>query len=294
VSVEFVIIGAGKVGRALACLLAKAGYHFVGAASRTLESAQAAARFAGGGEAADDPARLTPQADLVFVTTPDAAIASVCEALAASGALTPGAVVAHCSGALPSSVLRPAREAGCHVGSLHPCQAFASAGEAVRVLPGSYCCIEGDLAAVEALEEVARVLHMQIVKVPTSAKPLYHAAACVASNYLVALQHAAVRLQQAAGIGREAALQCLLPLVQGTVSNIERAGLPNALTGPIERGDAATVASHLHAIAHAAPDLLPMYRELGHLTVEVALAKGNIDRTAADELLHTLAPADRH
>jgi predicted short-subunit dehydrogenase-like oxidoreductase (DUF2520 family) len=288
-SVRFAVIGAGKVGKALACLLARAGYEFLGVSSRSMESARAARRFVGSGAAVADAARLTPKADLVFITTPDTAIASVCEGLAQGGALTPGAVVAHCSGALPSSVLESARAAGCHVGSLHPCQAVASAGEAVRVLPGSYCCIEGDLAAVEALEEVARVLHMQIVKVPTSAKPLYHAAACVASNYLVALQHAAVRLQQAAGIGREEALQCLLPLMKGTVSNIERAGLPDALTGPIERGDVATVESHVAAVAGSAPDLLPIYREMGRLTVEVSLAKGNIDRRAADALLQVLA-----
>jgi predicted short-subunit dehydrogenase-like oxidoreductase (DUF2520 family) len=286
--VEFAIIGAGKVGKALACLLAQAGYGFLGAASRTEESARAAKRFVGSGVATTDPTRLIPRADLVFITTPDAAIASVCLTLAESGALTPGAVVAHCSGALPSSILEPARRAGCAVGSLHPCQAFASAGEAVRVLPGSYCCIEGDLAAVEALEEVARVLRMQIVKVPTSAKVLYHAAACVASNYAVALQHAAVRLQEAAGISREDALQCLLPLLQGTASNLERAGLPDALTGPIERGDAGTVAAHLEAVAEAAPGLLPMYREMGRLAVEVALDKGSIDRAAGEELLRTL------
>jgi predicted short-subunit dehydrogenase-like oxidoreductase (DUF2520 family) len=289
VSVEFAIIGAGKVGKALACLLAQAGYSFVGAASRSLESAKAARRFVGSGVAASNPSDLAPKADLIFITTPDGAIAEVCESLVRAGALTPGAVVAHCSGALPSSVLLPAREAGCAIGSLHPCQAFASAGQAVRVLPGSTCCIEGDLAAVEALEEVARVLRMHIVKVPTSAKALYHAAACVASNYAVALQHAAVRLYEAAGIDREEALQCLLPLLQGTVSNLERAGLPGALTGPVERGDTETVAGHLAAIAKAAPDLLPMYREMGRLTVDVALAKGKIDCDAAEELLGILA-----
>ena len=224
-SLSFAVVGAGKVGSAVARLLGQEDYRFLGAASRSIESARKACDFAGAGEAAAEAPFITHKADLVFLTTPDDAIADTCRRLAAEGGFREGQTVAHCSGALPSTILEPAREAGAHIGSMHPLQSFATAEQALKILPGSYCCIEGDPEAVEVLEGVADALGCPPMTIPTEGKTLYHAAAVVACNFLVALEDAAVEVDGAAGIGREEALQSLMPLIKGTVNNLEAVGL---------------------------------------------------------------------
>jgi predicted short-subunit dehydrogenase-like oxidoreductase (DUF2520 family) len=219
---------------------------------------------------------VTLQADAVLLTVPDDAIAAVCASLAQADAFRPDTVVAHCSGALPSTVLAAARACGAGVGSLHPMQSFATAEQAVRTLPGSCCCVEGDPEAVSVLEQMARSMGAHVLRVATEKKPLYHAAGCVASNYLVALQDAALRLNLAAGISHEDALRVMVPLLRGTVDNFEKVGLPGCLTGPIARGDVDTVRHHLEAIESDAPDLAQLYKVMGRETIRVAQAKGTL------------------
>jgi len=285
---KFAIVGAGKVGSALARLLSAAGYDFVGAASRSLRSARRACKFAGAGRATADAATLAGEADLVFITTPDDAIASVCREVAAEDGFRAGAVVAHCSGALPSSVLGPARAGGAHVGSLHPLQTFATAEQAVELLPGSFCCVEGDAEAVAQLIAVAEALGARVLTIPTENKALYHAAAVTACNFLVALEDAALRMAEAAGVPRDEAMAALLPLIRGTVSNMEKVGIPACLTGPIERGDVESTRLHIEALKEHLPDLLPLYRALALETVRVALGKGALSAKQARQLRRVL------
>jgi predicted short-subunit dehydrogenase-like oxidoreductase (DUF2520 family) len=284
----FAVIGPGKVGTALARLLVGAGYVLIGIAGRTLASAQTACAFAGAGRPATDPPELTGTADLVLIATPDDAIRGVCDQVADAGGFHPGAIVAHCSGALPSTVLARARRAGAHVGSMHPLQTFATAEQAVVLIPGSYCCIEGDAEAVAVLTEAAHALSMTPLSIATEAKPLYHAAAVVASNYLVVLAAAAVKLDETAGIAREDALKSLLPLIKGTVANLGDVGVPIALTGPVERGDVETARGHLSALRAKAPALLPLYKVLGLEAVKVARAKGTLSAERAARLVKLL------
>jgi predicted short-subunit dehydrogenase-like oxidoreductase (DUF2520 family) len=124
--------------------------------------------------------------------------------------------------------------------------------------------------------------------IPTEGKTLYHAAAVMACNYLVALEDAALELAEAAGIARDEALEALLPLVKGTLSNLEKVGIPDCLTGPIARGDAETVRQHLRAIGERLPGLLALYKLLGRRTLEVALARGALGAEAAGALRELL------
>jgi predicted short-subunit dehydrogenase-like oxidoreductase (DUF2520 family) len=290
----FAIVGCGKVGVTLAWHLAAVGYRPGGFASRRSASAHAAAQAAGGGRVGREAWEAAADADIVFITTPDAAIQAVAESLAAHDGLKRGAVVLHCSGALASTVLAPARRAGAHTGSLHPLQSFAAPAFPHNPFQGIVMAGEGDAASVALGREIATQLGADFLRIETANKTLYHASAVVASNYLVALLAAAARLLEGSGIAPEATLKVLLPLVRGTLQNIEKQGLSEALTGPIARGDHATVAAHCRKIEESMPDLLPLYRLLGAHTLPLARARGGLDDAAVRALTSLLTSAEEH
>lgn len=259
------IIGAGRLGRALALAAARAGYPIAAAASRSPASAAALCAEAGGVPCATaaEAARLAPVAVLAV---PDGAIAAV----AAAVPWQPGQVVLHTSGALDSSVLAPARAAGAAAGSLHPLQTLVRPQDGPALLRGATFALEGDPAAVAAGHALAEALGGRPLVLAPGAKALYHAAAVCASNYVVAVAAMAERLWAAAGLPPSAAMPALLPLLQGAVANLGALGVRGALTGPIARGDTATVARHLAALAEKEPDLLPAYRALGREALRLA------------------------
>ena len=280
----FAIIGCGKLGATLAWHLAHIGYLPAGFASRRSASAHAAAENAGGGRVCRDPWDAAADADVVFITTPDAIIATVAERLAARGGVKRGAVVLHCSGALSSTILAAVRTWGGHAGSLHPLQSFAAPTFPENPFRGIIMAGEGDDEALALAREMASGLQAEFLSIETENKTLYHAAAVVASNYLVTLLAASMQLLESSGIAPEATLKVLLPLVRGTLNNIEKRGIVEALTGPIVRGDRGTVEAHCHKIRQTLPDLLPFYQLLGTLTLPLAEASGDADAAQLRDL----------
>ncbi len=277
------VVGCGKVGSALALLLKERGYPVVAVASRSPDSARKLARSLGCG-AYDRPWEATLKAGLVFITTPDREIAPVAELIAREGGFRSGQVVAHTSGAHASSELRGVREAGALAVSIHPLQSFADVAGAMENLPGSYFALEGDEAAIPLARQVVDDLKGHAFIIRAEDKPLYHAAACIASNYLVSLMHLATSLYGRFGLSREEAFEALYPLVRGTINNIRRVGPVNALTGPVSRGDVPTVSGHLPALERVGSLEFYLYRLLGLYTVRVAREKGSIDRGQARQL----------
>ncbi|MDH7497783.1 MAG: DUF2520 domain-containing protein [Syntrophomonadaceae bacterium] len=270
------IIGAGVVGTAVGVILHRQGWEITGVYDVRPEStAHLAAKV--GARRAGSPTEVARSADVVFVTTSDSAIQEVVSVVGREGGFRPGQVVVHMSGALSSAVLGAARDAGAIVLSVHPLQSFASVERAVSNLPGSVFSIEGDERGYEDARRIVEALGGEYFFISAAAKPLYHAAACVVSNYLVTVIDLGLGLMEAAGIPRRQALKAVLPLVQGTVANIAAVGIPAALTGPIARGDAATVQTHLAAMQDLYPQALPLYALLGEHTAQVAEAKGTID-----------------
>jgi predicted short-subunit dehydrogenase-like oxidoreductase (DUF2520 family) len=290
--VKVAIIGAGVLGTALGLLLRKAGYAIATVCSRTKRSAQLAAEVIGEGEVIGDPGLAAQGADLVLLAVPDRMIPSVSIQVVSGGALRRGAVVAHLAGGLPAAVLTGVRAAGGHRGSMHPLQTFAEVDTAVRSLPDSFFFLEGDPEAVEVLRTVVVALDGRPIEIRGEAKALYHAGAAAASNFFVALMDYATGLLVRAGVPSQDALGALLPLVKGTLANLETVGLPGALTGPISRGDVGTVRRHLAALESAPGDLLRLYRALGRKTVEVARRKGTIDAATTGALLEALSEGE--
>lgn len=279
---KIAIIGAGSVGTGVAVLLQRRGYQVVGVASRTPESAARAAerlRCPVG-----SPAGVAYPAQVVFITTPDAAIGEVAKELAHSRAVGPQHTVVHMSGSLTADVLRPVADLGAKTVSIHPLQSCASPERAIANLPGSVFSIQGDREAYPLAEQIVKDLGGETFHIDRRAKVLYHAAAAVASNYLVALLDLSQKLMQAAGMPEKLFLPALLPLVKGTLANVEGIGIPQALTGPISRGDVITVSDHLHSMGETCPQLIPLYIALGRHTIEVALSKGSLDRHKASLL----------
>lgn len=279
------IIGAGPVGTAFGYFLKKKGYKIAGIASRTLESAKKAREFIGEGDVSIDLITIAKKADIVFLTTSDNAIKEVCDKIAAGEGFRKDSFVFHTSGALSSAILESAKRVGANVGSLHPLQSLPNVKEAVENLPGSYFCIEGDVKAISVAKEIVRALEGKEITLNIEKKTLYHAGAAVVSNFLVATIDFGLELHESAGIGRKDSLNALMPLIKGTLKNIESIGIPSALTGPIARGDTNIIEEHLNAISKERHDLMNLYIELGKHTVNVARAKGTLKQDSADTLI---------
>lgn len=278
------LIGPGRIGQAVTRLLCEAGHEIVAVIGRDPARAKAAARFIGHAEAATtDPGRVSG-ADLVLFALPDDLIGPVAADLRHSGKLAPGTVLLHFSGLHPASILLG--EEGPALGALaiHPLQTFADAVVGVRNLPGTPCAVEGEAALLPLAEELVADLGGRPFVIDREHKPLYHAAACLASNYLVALTNAACELLGACGFGRDQAFELLSPLLRGTLNNLSTLGPVAALTGPISRGDTRTVARHLKAMEPLPADLNRLYRALGRQTANVARQKGTLEAKKEAEL----------
>ena len=274
------IIGAGTVGLALAIRLAGNGYEVVAVASCRHVSAEKLAKTIKGCEAFETNQSVADIADVVFITTPDAVISEI----ASTVQWHKGQCVVHCSGADSSEILQPARQMGANTGVFHPLQTMANIQQAISNIPDSTFAIEAEEPLLTILKEMAAALHCRWIEIKSEDKVIYHAAAVIASNYLVTLVKLADDLWETFGIPREQATQALLPLLKGTLNNIENVGIPQALTGPIARGDIETVKKHLSALQKEAPDALSVYCELGLQTIPIAQAKGKIDEEKANEL----------
>lgn len=275
------IVGGGAAGKGMGRLLRKAGYVVTGTANRTLRSAKKAAEFIGAGRAVADPLVIAPEADILFLTVPDGMIETMAREIARRRGVRRGTIVVHCSGALSSEILSSLRSRGASVASVHPIRSFADPGEAVRKFKGTFCAYEGDRSALAPIKRLIADIGGIGFEVRREDKALYHAGAVFASNYLATVVDAALKLFALCGIEKTLATRSLLTLAGGTLSNIGRVGLPAALSGPVERGDAATIALHLAALRRQAPQLYDAYARLGRLTVEIALKKRSIDTRAA-------------
>jgi len=288
------IIGPGKVGSAILALAAEAGYEIAYVAGRNRDRARRAADLVGSEIPAFSLASVPPTASLIFLTVTDDAIAEVSGLIDRSGGLSSARTLVHCSGVLSSEVLRRSIGANhCQVVSAHPLQTFPDLPTALKGLPGSFWFCEGDTRGLEDIIGVIEQVGGRPQLIPTAFKPLYHAAAVIACNYLVTLVDAALEAASSAGVGRAIALEALHPLMAQTVDNVVRLDTAAALTGPIARGDVATVNAHTELIRSRTPEILDLYLILARRTVALANRKGTLDKTKADQIVQILDETDQ-
>ena len=266
------LVGAGHVGRVLGRLFAASGaFALQDVLTRSPASAQAAVAFIGAGQACTDAAQLRP-AHAWLLAVSDDQIEPVAAQLAQTHDLT-GAVVFHCSGAKASTALQAARGGGALVASVHPIRSFADPQKVAREFAGTFCGVEGDVAALALLGPAFETLGARLVPIDGAAKTVYHAAAVFASNYLTTVLDAALRAYQAAGIPEAVARELAQPLATETLANVFRLGPAAALSGPVARGDLATVARQQQALLDWDDATGRLYGALVPLTTDLARRK---------------------
>lgn len=279
------IIGPGKVGTAIGVLAAQAGYPVAAVGGRHIEGAIQAAQRIGAHVRACGVTEAAKHAEIVLITVTDSAIESVCYDIARKNAFNRNSIVAHCSGVLSSDILSAARDScQCFVASMHPLQTFPTVDCAVNRLKGTYCFCEGDKEGLPVIERLAKRIGLMPISICSSSKVLYHAAAVFASNYLVALMDAAMKIAHLAKIENSVAWMAFEPLVVSTITNVAEMGLPQALSGPIARGDIETITAHLNKLELIDSSLASIYRTMGCHTVDIALRKGAITQDKAKEI----------
>src|SRR4051794_6966611 len=283
------VIGAGRVGAALASSLRRAGHEIVAAAG---ESDASRGRIADllPGVAVAKPTAVARAADVLLLTVPDDMLANVVVSLVGAGAIREGQYVVHTSGRHGLSVLAPAREIGARTVALHPAMTFTGTAVDLDRLDGCVFGLTAETPDRAFAEALVADLGGTSMWVPEEMRTLYHAGLAHGSNHLVTLVTEAMEILAAAGAADPAAT--LRPLLTAALDNALAQG-DAALTGPIVRGDAGTVAAHLEDIAANAPHTLPSYVAMARATLERALADGRLLPIRAYKIAGLLDAAER-
>jgi len=277
------VIGAGRLGTAVAVLLERAGHRLVGVSGRDETRGRASSHLPG--VPVLEPSAAAAAAELIVIGTPDDAIEPTVAALATS--LAPGTWVLHLSGSLGLDALLAARDAGARRLALHPLQTFPDVGAALDGLPGCWIAVTADDEEGARLgERLVADLHGVAFPLADELRPLYHAGAVFASNALVTVSAIAESLFSAAGVPDPRA--AMAPLQRASLAHVEALGAARALTGPAVRGDAGTIRRNLDALSRQGPDLIPVYVELARSALHLAARSGRVApaaRAAVEDVL---------
>ena len=264
------LVGAGPVATALAGALRLGGVPVLGLWARRPAPARAAGSTAGVAAFSSAPPDLLLEAEIVILAVRDQVIGEVAQMLAGTGLLGKRHVLLHCAGAASSrELLAGVAEQVGGIGTLHPLSAIADGKAAMRALRGTVFGVEGDERGRAAATALVGCMSGVVLPLDGSQMAAYHAAAALASNYVVAALDAAAAALASAGVDPEAAARAPVPLAEGAVRNVAAHGTTAGLTGPVRRGDAATVERHLDAL-RARPELAELYRALARRALDIA------------------------
>jgi predicted short-subunit dehydrogenase-like oxidoreductase (DUF2520 family) len=274
-------IGAGRVGCTLAWHCRRLGYPVAGVTDVKPKQAWVVYGLMKQRYERLSSRDVAAASEVLFLTVPDAHIGPVFESVRRW--LIPGTIVAHCSGAFGLEVFVRAKEQGLGTLALHPVQSFSSHSQAIRSLPGTFFAADGSATGLRFGRHLVRQLHGGWVVVRGPDRSLYHAMCVFASNSINALFDGAEEIAGELGISRRRAGLMLAPLARTVLDNIIEQGTGPSLTGPVERGDAVTLAAHLRALEKRAPKLVPMYRVMSERLVEMA-RRGGLDAAAVRKM----------
>ncbi|HOM03337.1 MAG TPA: DUF2520 domain-containing protein [Acetivibrio sp.] len=283
------IVGAGKVGCALAQGLENNGFNISGVYSRSDDSQQYLCAKVGK-TFENSISDTVKNSELIFISVSDNNIIKVAEEIGrkVDNDIIRAKTFIHLSGALTSKALRPLENLGAYTASLHPIQSVADKEKGWKKLYNIFYGFEGCKEALDYALSIVKSFEGRLIEIREQYKTLYHAAACIISNYTVTLSYAAHEILESIGFDRETANEAFLPLIKNTVDNIERLGSVNALTGPISRGDYSVVGEHVKELGKLDKELENMYKVMGRKTVEIAREKGTLTNEAAKELMKIL------
>ena len=264
------VVGAGPVATALAGALRLGGVPVLGLWARRAAPARHAGATAGVAAFSSAPPDILLEAEVVILAVRDGVIAEVAQMLVGTGLVTKRHVLLHCAGAAAArEVLGPIAPSVGGTGTLHPLSAIADARVAMRALKGTVFGVEGDDKARAMASSLVHAIGGIVLPLEGSQMASYHCAAALASNYLVAAIDAAAEVLAGAGVSPAQAAQALVPLAEGALRNVNQKGTTDGLTGPVRRGDAATIQRHLEAL-RSHDDVAEIYRALARRAVEIA------------------------
>ena len=265
-------IGAGRLARCLALAFARAGYPVTAVASRSAASARRLAIQIDHCAACDDPQQVVEAADIVFLAVPDDSIGTTAHTLRFGGNVAShhGQALVHCSGASPVEQLAPARDQGASIGGFHPLYLFGGELADLERIAGCSVTIEADGALKETLSALALALRCHPLSIPPGGRMLYHAAAHYAASFALCSLAECVALWRTLGFAEDDALRALLPMLAGTIETARDKGLPNALAGPVSRGDTGVVEKQLALLEGFGGDHAALYGLLTRRAVNLA------------------------
>ena len=276
-------IGAGRLGKTLCHLFAQ-HLHIGHIINCSEDSARLAVKFIGAGQARRVP---VDSADIWLIATPDNEIKAASAVLRTASVLRESDTVFHCSGALNAAELDIS---DCHTASVHPIHSFADPQQSISQFAGTPCGMEGNRSALDRLQPLFERVAAKPFVIDSQQKALYHAATVMTCNYLVSLLELGQKMLTAAGVSPQQGVNPLEPLIRQTLDNYFNTDATSALTGPISRGDTATVASHIQALQQQPNNWQQVYRALGNTTRAIAAKQGQASAenlSAIDRLLNS-------
>jgi predicted short-subunit dehydrogenase-like oxidoreductase (DUF2520 family) len=264
------LVGAGPVATALAGALRLGGVPVLGLWARRAAPARLAGSTAGVAAFSSAPPDLLLETEIVILAVRDPVITEVAQMLLGTGLINKRHVLLHCAGSTSArELLGPVAGQVAGIGTLHPLSAIADGKISMRTLKGTVFGVEGDDVGRAAAGKLVAAISGVVLPLDGAQMAAYPAAAALASNYIVAAIDAAAAVLAGVGVAQDRAAQALIPLAEGALHNIAAHGTTKGLTGPVRRGELATVSRHLEALRDR-PDLAEIYRVLARRAVEIA------------------------